>query len=102
MSDSVFFETDEEVIGIITLYVGKDYVEETVGYSSAFEAWNKLKEIYEGNSTGELFVNRSCFTKISMKEGQSITSYISKLEKLRVNNNYVIDLKPKLLKRKWS
>ena len=75
-------ETDED-IGMIALYVGKDYVEETVGSNSAFEAWKKLKDIYEGNSTGELFVNRSRFTKISMKEGQSITSYISKLEKLQ-------------------
>lgn len=76
-------ETDEEVIGLIALYVGKDYVEDIVSSKSAFEAWNKLKEIYEGNSAGELFVNRSKFTRISMKEGENVATYISRLEKLQ-------------------
>ena len=76
-------ETDEEVIGLIALYVGKDYVEDIVSSKLAFEARNKLKEIYEGNSSGELFVNRSKFTRISMKEGENVATYISRLEKLQ-------------------
>ena len=69
-------ETDREVIGIIALYVGIDYIEDIVASTSAYVAWNKLKEIHEGNFAGELFVNRSRFTKISMKEGESVSTYM--------------------------
>ena len=77
---------DNKALGIIGRSVKSDYLEQLSSSDTAFQAWNTLKQIYEGDSVSNLMTVRSEFYALKMEESDDMVLFLGKLEKCKRNH----------------
>lgn len=74
---------DNKALGIIGRTVKNEYMEQISKAETAYQAWDALKRIYEGDTVSNLMTVRTEFYALKMEENDDIVLFLGKLEKCK-------------------